>query len=125
MLDESGRSLLSQSLGTIEQLSQSSVKDITYISCDTKVTAVISHKELINKIDNKELDMLGCGGSDFEPAFELIAQQTRNQQALLCVFTDGEIIVPDINPLPRCRTVWFTNAHESAPTNAWGEHFRL
>lgn len=96
--------------------------DLSIIQCDSEVKWTGSPKELEKEMKSKG-GIIGCGGSDFNPAFEYLSTMKGYEQAVVFAFTDGMIAVPEIKP--RNPTYWITAEHESAPTNDWGKHLRI
>ena len=61
----------------------------------------------------------GGGGSDFRPAFDLLAKE--NYEGVVVAFTDGMISVPEVKPYLLKEVLWVVQEHENPPTEKWGE----
>jgi|694.fasta_scaffold49237_2 predicted metal-dependent peptidase len=64
--------------------------------------------------------VIGGGGSDFRPAFELLTEEC--DTSIIIAFTDGEIAVPATPPPLTQHVLWVIVGGTRPPTDAWGAH---
>lgn len=129
MGNASGREALLSSLGTAAKLAQQNGCDIHMYQADTEVKKVFSADEIMKMVRRKQLPITGCGGSNFNSAFQAIwkniAMECSGGAPVLC-FTDGDITVPDAPPRGlRTETIWITTRGSRAPTKNWGTQIEM
>ena len=122
--------LLRTAMGMVDRLAVQNQMDVKIIQADTEVKRVITKEEAIKMIDEGKFEVVGCGGSNFNSAFEMIwkeiVEEHGNRGNPIVVFTDGAIYVPESVPKGvNQQTVWFTRPGQRAPTDKWGEHIEL
>lgn len=111
-------------LSELQSITEDLGLTVRVLCCDTEVHSDVKDvKQAIDMIGN----IKGGGGSDFNPAFELLAED--KFQGVVVAFTDGHIGVPETKPHLIKDVLWClepsTSKHswgDQDPTNgAWGE----
>jgi predicted metal-dependent peptidase len=91
--------------------------EVRVLVCD----AALHVDEMVDDVG--QIEMKGGGGSDFRPAFDVLAED--GFDGAVIAFTDGMICVPDAMPYTLQGCLWITGEDYSAPTEAWGEHIAV
>ena len=85
------------------------------ICCDCSI-----HSDQSGVTEPGDVDVKGGGGSDFNPAFNLLREE--GYQGVLVAFTDGYIGVPETKPDNIKAVLWVMHNGEPDPTGGkWGE----
>ena len=113
MGDQELKQARGECFGILEELGS----EVRVIVCDADVHVDVSVE------DAMEFEMKGGGGSDFRPAFDLIAED--GFDGAVIAFTDGMISVPSEMPHNLKGVLWITDEHYKAPTESWGEHITI
>jgi predicted metal-dependent peptidase len=89
------------------------------ITCDTEV-----HSDQKGVSEADQISVIGGGGSDFCPAFELVEEA--QFEGVIVAFTDGYIRVPPVAPVNVKGVLWVLWEHDVDPTGGtWGEILRV
>jgi len=102
--------ILGEVMGICQDLSMS----LRVICCDAAI-----HSDQTDVDAPEDIDVLGGGGSNFCPAFELLDEE--GYQGVVVAFTDGAISVPPQKPQHMRDCLWVLWGRETPPTNKWGE----
>lgn len=113
MSEEEIRMGLSEASGCLEELGS----EIRVLVCDAAV-----HVDMTVE-DAMAIDIKGGGGSNFNPAFDII-DECGFEGAVIAI-TDGMIDVPTEMPPRMSGCLWLTAERYSAPTETWGEHIQI
>ncbi|HET6496749.1 MAG TPA: VWA-like domain-containing protein, partial [Thermoleophilia bacterium] len=73
--------------------------------------------------DAYDVEIKGGGGSDFNPAFELLRED--GFTGAVVAFTDGMIGVPDEKPPGLQGCLWLCPKGYTAPTESWGDFIEM
>jgi predicted metal-dependent peptidase len=101
-------------LGEVMGICQDLNMSLRVICCDAAI-----HSDQTDVDNPEDIDVLGGGGSDFCPAFDLLEEE--GYQGVVVAFTDGAIGVPHQKPQHLRDCLWVLWGRETPPTNKWGE----
>lgn len=104
-------------LSYVLMLAESFNAELRVIVCDTEV-----HTDSIISSADELFTIVGAGGSDFTPAFDLLERE--GSTSVVVAFTDGYIDVPERKPPLLKEVVWVTPRTGEAPA-PWGDHLKI
>lgn len=104
---------LSEAAGCLDELGS----EIRVLVCDAAVHVDMTVEDAL------QIDIKGGGGSNFNPAFDII-DECGFEGAVIAI-TDGMIDVPSEMPPRMSGCLWLTAERYSAPTETWGEHIQI
>ena len=85
------------------------------ICCDTRVCSDVEGVQ-----SPEDVDVKGGGGSDFEPAFDMLTDE--GYEGVVVAFTDGYIGVPGVKPVHLRDCLWVIGPGDMDPTHGkWGQ----
>lgn len=109
--------ILSEVVGMCQDIGMT----VWVITCDSEVHGSQKGVDTAEVISNL---VVGGGGSDFRPAFELIANE--QFEGIVIAFTDGYIDVPDMKPINVQEVLWVLWDGDRDPTGGrWGEVLKV
>ena len=107
------RAGMGEAQGILEELGST----IRVLVCDAAVHGDVEVE------DAYDVEIKGGGGSDFNPAFELLRED--GFTGAVVAFTDGMIGVPDEKPPGLQGCLWLCPKGYTAPTESWGDFIEM
>lgn len=126
MFFSQNKSLIHHALGCIENIASSIGMDVVLVTCDAALQQRITLREFRIMLGSS-INLKGGGGSNFKSTFDELWQEIsmlRGGAPIIC-FTDGDILVNDIQPRLKTETFWVTLSNQTPPTMHWGRHCPL